>query len=68
MTAQCRFSSRPQAGQCVPSDDRVLEPEQKLTNATFGITCAVGKGSLTACIDTWHDHGFVLKPAGSWFF
>jgi hypothetical protein len=52
MTASVPFFFATSGRACVLSDDRVLKPGQKLTNATFGITCAVGAGRLTACIDT----------------
>lgn len=32
------------------------------------ITCAVGDGGVTACIDPLMNHGFVLQPSGSWVF
>jgi len=51
---------------CVPTTDAVLGVGQKLTNVVFGITCVVGEGRLTACIQ--NDHGFVLQPSGSWVF
>jgi hypothetical protein len=53
---------------CVPTADNVLNPGQKLINNTYEITCAVGEDNLTACIDTRNDHGFVVKPSGSWTF
>jgi hypothetical protein len=53
--------------QCEPPSDKLLNVGEKLTG-TYGTTCVVGEGSLTACIDTWHDHGFVLQPSGSWTF
>jgi hypothetical protein len=55
-------------GPCVPSVDPVLGAGQKVTNTALGITCVVGEDSLTACIDTRTDHGFVLQPSGSWVF
>lgn len=53
---------------CVATADAVLGPGQKLTNDAYGTTCVVGEGKLTACIDTWTNHGFVLQPSGSWAF
>lgn len=53
-------------GQCVPTTDALLASGQKVTNTAFGITCVVGEGRLTACIQS--DHGFVLQPSGSWVF
>lgn len=53
-------------GHCVPTTDALLTSGQKLTNTAFGITCVVGEGRLTACIQ--NDHGFVLHPSGSWVF
>jgi hypothetical protein len=53
---------------CAAPSDPVLSPGQKLTFEAYGTTCVVGDGNLTACIDTWHDHGFVLAPSGSWTF
>ena len=29
------------------------------------VTCVVGAGNLTACIDSSGNHGFVLQPSGS---
>lgn len=54
--------------QCVPATDAVLNPGYKLTFEARGTTCVVGQDRLTACIDTWHNHGFVLQPSGSWTF
>lgn len=51
---------------CLPTTDAILGVGQKLTNTTFGITCVVGEGRLTACIQK--EHGFVLHPSGSWVF
>lgn len=31
-------------------------------------TCAVGEHGLVACIDTRHNHGFVIEPTGAWTF
>ncbi|MFG1934461.1 hypothetical protein ACGFK1_28040 [Mycobacterium sp. NPDC048908] len=53
---------------CDAPTDPVLNPGQKLTFEAYGTTCVVGGGGLTACIDSWHDHGFVLQPSGSWVF
>lgn len=53
---------------CVPASDNVLNPGEKLTFEAYGTTCVVGEGNLTACIDNWHNHGFVLQPSGSWAF
>lgn len=54
--------------QCVPATDAVLNPGYKLTFEARGTTCVVGQDRLTACIDSWHNHGFVLQPSGSWTF
>lgn len=32
------------------------------------ITCAVGEGNVTACVDRFLYKGFVLAPSGSWTF
>jgi hypothetical protein len=53
---------------CAQPSDTLLNPGQKLTFEAYGTTCVVGEGDLTACIDTWHNHGFVLQPSGSWAF
>ena len=53
---------------CAPATDPVLNPGQKLTFEAYGTTCVVGSAGLTACIDSWHNHGFVLQPSGSWVF
>lgn len=53
-------------GQCVPTTDALLASGQKLTNTALGITCVVGEGRLSACIQD--EHGFVLQPSGSWVF
>jgi hypothetical protein len=53
---------------CVPTSDAILEPGRKLINDAYGVTCAVGDGQLTACVDAWTNHGFVLQPSGSWVF
>jgi hypothetical protein len=44
---------------------RPLGAAQKLSSGS--ITCAVGAGDLTACLDTraGQRHGFVLQPSGS---
>lgn len=44
---------------------RVLSPGQKLSSGN--ITCVVGEGALTACLDAraGQRHGFVLQPSGS---
>jgi hypothetical protein len=62
------FRLEPSDQPCVPTSDKVLNPGQKLINDTYGITCAVGEANLAACIDTRNDHGFILKPSGSWTF
>ncbi|MGW4099954.1 hypothetical protein [Mycobacterium sp. NPDC004974] len=51
---------------------RLLEVGQKLV-ADWGpqvgvFTCAVGENGLVACIDTRHNHGFVIEPTGAWTF
>jgi len=53
---------------CVQTNDKVLEPGQKLTNTIYEITCMVGDGNLTACVDTRNNHGFIFQPSGSWTF
>ena len=32
------------------------------------ITCVVSTGNVTACVDPIVNHGFVLRPSGSWVF
>jgi hypothetical protein len=44
----------------------LLDVGQKVT--ATNITCAVGAGNLTACIDETNNRGFVLQPSGSWVF
>lgn len=44
----------------------LLNVGQKITAG--GITCVVGVGRLTACIDPVLNRGFVLQPSGSWTF
>ncbi|MEZ0365271.1 hypothetical protein ACAG26_16445 [Mycobacterium sp. pUA109] len=53
-------------GACPPFNAVALDPGQKI--ATGSATCVAGAGSLIACIDPVHDHGFVLQPSGSWVF
>lgn len=56
-------------GPCPSSFSSLILPlnvGQKLT--ATNITCVVGAGDLTACIDSGDDHGFVLQPSGSWAF
>jgi hypothetical protein len=60
-----QIRTTPQA--CVPSSDPLLNPGEKLTNATYDTTCAVSS-SLLACITAGNRHGFVLQPSGSWAF
>jgi hypothetical protein len=62
------FELKSVADECAATTDTVLNIGQKLTNATFGISCAVGEDRLTACIGPHGDHGFVLQPSGSWVF
>jgi hypothetical protein len=62
------YTLAPSDQPCAATTDRVLNPGQKLANDTYGITCAVGDGNLTACLDTRTNHGFVLRPSGSWTF
>lgn len=61
------YSFRKNGGGCPPfADTKTLSAGQKLVK--YQITCAVGEGSLTACINTATNHGFVLQPTGSWTF
>ncbi|OBG45604.1 hypothetical protein A5669_08475 [Mycolicibacterium fortuitum] len=53
---------------CESTQDKLLNPGQKLTDSLTGTTCVVGEHGLTACINAQHDHGFVLQPSGSWVF
>jgi hypothetical protein len=53
-------------GPCPSSFSNLILPlnaGQKLT--ATNITCVVGAGDLTACIDSSDGHGFVLQPSGS---
>lgn len=55
------------AGECQRATDELLDVGQKLTFDTgYSTTCVVGRDQLTACIS--NDHGFVLKPSGTWVF
>lgn len=58
-----------QPNECVTSPRGVLLPAGSKISAG-DITCAVGAGSLTACLDTraGQRHGFVLQPSGSTAF
>lgn len=49
-----------------PAWIRVLDVGQSISDNN--VTCVVGADNLTACIDTIHNRGFVLQPAGSWVF
>jgi len=61
------YSFRRNGGGCPPfADTKTLQAGQKLVK--YQITCAVGDGNLTACINTATNHGFVLRPSGSWTF
>lgn len=56
-------------GNCSPfiAGEKQLSIGQKITYKN--VTCAVGAGQLTACLDTHSGrHGFVLKPSGSEVF
>jgi hypothetical protein len=53
-------------GACPPFNAVSLNAGQKIE--TGNTTCAVGTGSLIACIDPAAEHGFVLQPSGSWVF
>ena len=62
-----QYSFRRNGGGCPPSaDTKTLQAGQKLVK--YQITCAVADGNLTACINTATNHGFVLRPSGSWTF
>jgi predicted small integral membrane protein len=62
-----QYSFRRNGGGCPPfADAKTLQAGQKLVK--YQITCAVGDGNLTACINTATNHGFVLQPSGSWTF
>ena len=55
------------ASTCRLGPDELLDVGQKLTlTANDTTTCVVGPDRLTACIRA--DHGFVLRPSGSWVF
>lgn len=53
---------------CLQTNDALLSIGQKLIDDAHEITCVVGEGDLTACINTATNHGFVLQPTGSWTF
>jgi hypothetical protein len=55
-------------GDCPPFADwlRLLDVGQSVTAGN--VTCVVGTGNLTACVDRVHNRGFVLQPSGSWVF
>lgn len=53
---------------CIQTNDAMLNIGQKLTDDAHEVTCVVGTDSLTACINTATNHGFVLRPSGSWTF
>lgn len=62
-----QYSFRRSGGGCPPfADAKTLQACQKLVK--YQITCAVGDGTMTACINTATNHGFVLQPSGSWTF
>ena len=66
-TQNPQYAFRKNGGGCPPfSDTKTLSAGQKLVK--YQITCGVGDGSLTACINTTTNHGFVLRPTGSWTF
>lgn len=54
------------SGFCPVLTSKLLAPGQKITAGD--ITCVVGGGRLTACIDPVLHRGFVLEPSGSWTF
>jgi hypothetical protein len=50
-----------------PNQYSLLDVGQKLSYQNM--TCAVGADPLIACLDTTSgEHGFVLRPSGSWAF
>jgi hypothetical protein len=55
-------------GTCPPFPDwiRVLDVGQSVSDNN--VTCLVGTGNVTGCIDDTHNRGFVLQPSGSWVF
>jgi hypothetical protein len=53
------------AGSCPPFPV-TLTVGQKIS--ATNITCVVAAGNVTACIDPIVNHGFVLRPSGSWVF
>ncbi len=62
-----QYAFRKNGGGCPPfADTKTLGAGQKLVK--YQITCAVGDGNLTACINSATNHGFVLRPSGSWTF
>lgn len=51
---------------CPPYSGEKLNQNEKLVDGDM--TCAVGGDRLVACINTRGNHGFVLRPEGSWTF
>lgn len=51
---------------CPPYSGEKLNQNEKLVDGDM--TCAVGEDRLVACINTRGNHGFVLRPGGSWTF
>lgn len=62
-----QYAFRKNGGGCPPfAETKTLGAGQKLVK--YQITCAVGDGGLTACVNTATNHGFVLRQTGSWTF
>jgi hypothetical protein len=55
-------------GLCPPFNFGIASVNTGQKIETDDATCVVGQGNLTACIDSAHNHGFVLQPAGSRVF
>jgi hypothetical protein len=53
-------------GWACPPFPSSLNVGEKISSAN--ITCAVAQGNVTACVDQMVNHGFVLRPSGSWVF
>ncbi|PQM44511.1 hypothetical protein C1Y40_05331 [Mycobacterium talmoniae] len=55
-------------GDCPPFPGWIAVLEVGQSVSDNNISCVVGAGNLTACIDPVHNRGFVLQPSGSWVF
>jgi hypothetical protein len=53
-------------GYACPAVPTSLRVGEKISSSN--ITCVVAAGNVTACVDQMINHGFVLRPSGSWVF